>query len=79
MQSIIEIKICTSHVIDIRGGEPFKNYCGSVCRAGGKPSTRFPPGTRGADKFSKTSLNFSYLERYSNPEFLRQLHFLQIF
>ena len=52
MQSIIQIKIFTSKITDLGGGGPFQKHCDSVCRAGGKPSTWFPPGTRRADNFS---------------------------
>ena len=48
MQSISGIKIFTSNIIDLGGAGPFQKHCGSVCRAGGEPSTWFPPGTRGA-------------------------------
>jgi len=31
MQSISQVKILTSNIIDLRGGGPFWNQCGSVC------------------------------------------------
>ena len=51
-----------------------------VFRAGGKPSTWFPPGTRRADNLFLGFFYFlTYWERYSNPEFLTQLFFLKMF
>ena len=39
----------STKITDLRGSRVTPIYRGSVCRAGGKPSTWFPPGTRRAD------------------------------
>ena len=39
----------SAKIIDLRGSKVTPIHRGSVCRAGGKPSTWFPPGTRRAD------------------------------
>ena len=39
----------STKITDLRGAKVTPIHRGSVCRAGGKPSTWFPPGTRRAD------------------------------
>ena len=48
--------------IDVRGclAQPIDR--GSVCRAGGKPSTEFSPGTRRAEPASTLNYRFPFME-----------------
>ena len=47
----------------------FQKHCGSVCRAGGKPSTWFPPGTRRAVNASNKFFYLFFSERFQIQNF----------
>ena len=65
------------HVPHHRSGRG-QAFSKTVCRAGGKPSTWFLPGTRRADNFAGNLFKCLLLGRYSNSEFLWHYDF-QIF
>ena len=64
---------------DVRGclAEPIDR--GSVCRAGGKPSTGFPPGTRRAEPTLALHYRFSFMGMCSIWNFEIKMDFIILF
>ena len=60
----------STKITDLRGSKVTPIHRGSVCRAGGKPSTWFPPGTRRADHLKCDVLfRFSFFVALVTPLF----------
>ena len=68
----------TTKFIDVRGCPAQPIHCGSVCRAGGKPSTGLPPGTRRAEPTFTFRRLFS-LSVYINLKFQNENELSDVF
>ena len=65
IQVIIRNTSATTKFTDVRGCQAEPIDRGSVCRAGGKPSTGFPPGTRGAEAILIFSTKFLHKDAFN--------------